>query len=72
MADVHGCAAGLGVPTYLETGTRSNIDFYRSLGYRVEGEIEVPDGIRMWRMERPAGVAVPAGAAASAADRRGD
>ncbi len=55
MADIHDCSARLGVPTYLETGTRSNIEFYRSLGYGLEGELEVGGGLRLWPMERPLG-----------------
>jgi GNAT superfamily N-acetyltransferase len=54
MADLHQRADDLGVPTYLETGTRPNIDFYRSLGYELEGELRLPDGLTLWPMERPA------------------
>lgn len=63
MADVHAAADPLGAPTYLETGTEANVGFYRSLGYEAEGEIDLPSGGVMWRMERPA----PAPAAITAA-----
>lgn len=53
MAELHGTSDPLGLPVYLETGTMDNVAFYGSLGYRVEGEIELPSGPPMWRMERP-------------------
>jgi ribosomal protein S18 acetylase RimI-like enzyme len=53
MADLHAASDPLEIPAYLETGTESNVSFYASLGYGVEGEIELPSGPRMWRMERP-------------------
>lgn len=54
MADLHGWADPLERPVYLETGTESNLAWYGSLGYGAEGEIEMPSGATMWRMERPA------------------
>lgn len=54
MAELHAASDPLGVPTYLETGTEKNVGFYGSLGYADEGEIELPSGAGMWRMERPA------------------
>lgn len=54
MAELHQGSDELRAPTYLETGTGSNVGFYESLGYRVLGEIEMPSGAHMWRMQRPA------------------
>ena len=54
LAELHADSERLGVPTYLETGTPSNVPFYERGGYEVVGEIEMPVGPRMWRMERPA------------------
>lgn len=53
LADLHGRADGLALPTYLETGTVENLHLYRALGYEVRGELALPSGSRMWRMERP-------------------
>jgi GNAT superfamily N-acetyltransferase len=53
MDDVHARADELGLPTYLETGTESNVAFYRSFGYEVPGELRLPSGSPMWLMERP-------------------
>ena len=53
MADLHAHADALALPTYLETGTESNVGFYESLDYAVLGEIALPSGARMWRMQRP-------------------
>lgn len=55
MAELHADSERLGVPTYLETGTERNLRFYRSLGYSPLGELELPSGPRMWRLERPPG-----------------
>lgn len=52
LAELHADATHLGVPTYLETGTPGNVLFYEGDGYEVLGEIEMPVGPRMWRMER--------------------
>jgi len=54
LADLHATADELAVPTFLETGTRSNLAFYERQGYATVGEIEMPTGQRMWKMERPA------------------
>jgi GNAT superfamily N-acetyltransferase len=54
MAELHQHSDDLRAPTYLETGTGSNVGFYESLGYSVLGEIAMPSGAHMWRMQRPA------------------
>jgi GNAT superfamily N-acetyltransferase len=54
LSDLHGTAEGIGVPTYLETATPGNVGFYERDGYATIGEIEMPSGPTMWRMERPA------------------
>lgn len=53
LADLHADAERIGVPTFLETGSEENVRFYERLGYEVLGEIDMPSGSRMWRMERP-------------------
>jgi GNAT superfamily N-acetyltransferase len=53
LADIHADADRLGVPTYLETGTPANVGFYERDDYAVIGEITMPSGPTMWRMERP-------------------
>lgn len=54
IAELHEHSDPFGLPVYLETATESNVSFYNSLGYVMEGEIELPSGPTMWRMERPA------------------
>ena len=54
LAELHAETDELGVPTYLETATPSNVGFYERDGYAIVGEIEMPSGPTMWRMERPA------------------
>jgi GNAT superfamily N-acetyltransferase len=54
LADLHAESDKAGVPTYLETATAENVAFYRRDGYERLGEIKMPSGPRMWRMERPA------------------
>jgi ribosomal protein S18 acetylase RimI-like enzyme len=54
LAELHADADRGGLPTYLETGTERNVRLYESAGYSLLGEIELPSGARMWRMERPA------------------
>ena len=58
LAEIHGDAEDLAVPTYLETATPGNVGFYEGDGYEVVGEIAMPSGPTMWRMERPAGPSV--------------
>jgi GNAT superfamily N-acetyltransferase len=53
LAELHADSGRRGVPTYLETGTPGNVPFYEGDGYDVLGEIEMPVGPRMWRMQRP-------------------
>ena len=53
LADLHARSEALGLPTFLETGTRENVGFYEYLGYEVLGEIALPSGPTSWRMERP-------------------
>lgn len=52
LADLHPVAEALEVPTYLETGTETNVSFYERQGYEVIGTIPMPSGPTMWRMER--------------------
>lgn len=58
MAELHEDSDRLGLPTYLETGTDDNVGFYRALGYEPRGEIHLPSGPRMWKLERPVGAAL--------------
>ena len=40
-------------PAFLETSDRANVEFYERLGFRVTGEIDVPDGgPHVWGMTR--------------------
>jgi hypothetical protein len=41
-----------GVPAYLEASGARNRDLYLRLGFRVTGEIRLPDGPSMWPMWR--------------------
>lgn len=54
LAELHADSDAAGVPTYLETATPQNLGFYERDGYEVIGEIPMPSGPLMWRMERPA------------------
>lgn len=54
LADLHARADARGVPTYLETGTMDNVPWYGSAGYSVVGEMTLPHGGPLWRMERAA------------------
>jgi GNAT superfamily N-acetyltransferase len=53
MAELHGWNEPGGLPIYLETGRRENAAFYGSMGYAELGELHLPSGALMWRMERP-------------------
>ncbi len=55
LADIHADADALAVPTYLETATPANVSFYEGDRYSVIGDIAMPSGPTMWRMERPSG-----------------
>ncbi|MEO7197218.1 MAG: GNAT family N-acetyltransferase [Solirubrobacterales bacterium] len=54
LAELHADADAAAVPTFLETGSRENVSFYEGDGYEVIGEIAMPSGPTMWKMERPA------------------
>lgn len=53
LAELHDRADARGVPTYLETGTIDNVPWYGAAGYAVIGEMTLPHGGPLWRMERP-------------------
>ena len=61
LAELHADSAELEIPTYLETGSEENVRFYERLGYEVLGEIAMPSGTTMWKMERPDGSPVQPG-----------
>lgn len=44
-----------GLPTYLETGTETNVAFYERHGFRTTGTITLPYGPDHWAMWRDAG-----------------
>jgi predicted N-acetyltransferase YhbS len=46
-------AAAAGVPAFLSTGTRRNVDIYRRSGFRVVEEADAPGGgPHIWFMRR--------------------
>lgn len=49
----HRRADELGLPSYLETFSDSNVGFYRHRGYEVVGEFTIGDGTPGWGMIRP-------------------
>jgi GNAT superfamily N-acetyltransferase len=53
MADLHEWSDPTGLGVFLETGTRDNVAFYASVGYREGRELPLPSGVPMWQMERP-------------------
>ena len=53
MAELHEWNRPGGLPIYLETSRRENVAFYGSMGYAELGELPLPSGPTMWRMERP-------------------
>lgn len=55
LAELHADADAAALPTYLETGSRKNVAFYAGDGYAEIGEIRMPSGPTMWRLERPPG-----------------
>ena len=54
MAEALGRAEEAGVPAYLWTANPDNLPYYRSHGYEVIGQDEIPGGATNWYMERPA------------------
>lgn len=54
LAELHADSDARALPAYLETATPPNLAFYGRDGYEIVGEIEMPSGPTMWRMERPA------------------
>jgi GNAT superfamily N-acetyltransferase len=49
-------ADAAGMPAYLESSKDANIPIYQSLGFEVTGEIQAPDGPKLWSMWRKARV----------------
>jgi GNAT superfamily N-acetyltransferase len=47
-------ADAAGAPCYLESSKDINIPIYQSFGFEVTGEIDIPDGPRLWPMWRAA------------------
>lgn len=45
-------ADAAGVPCYLESSKDTNIPVYQSLGFEVTGEIQIPNGPKLWPMWR--------------------
>ncbi len=43
-----------GHASYLETGTKANVGFYSRHGFVVDAEVDLPKGLRIWWMRRPA------------------
>jgi len=41
-----------GVACYLDSGNERNLPFYERHGFEVAGEVQVPDGPRVWGMIR--------------------
>ena len=53
MAELHEWSEPGGLPIYLETSREENVAFYGSMGYELLGDMQMPSGPMMWRMERP-------------------
>jgi hypothetical protein len=43
-----------GMPAYLESSKENNIPIYQSFGFKVTGEIKLPEGPTLYPMWRPA------------------
>ncbi|MEJ0027841.1 MAG: GNAT family N-acetyltransferase [Rhizomicrobium sp.] len=54
MRDRLAAADAAGLPCYLESSKDTNIPIYRSFGFEVTGEINIPDGPTIWPMWRKA------------------
>jgi ribosomal protein S18 acetylase RimI-like enzyme len=56
LASLSARADAAGVPCYLETDKPSSVELYRSAGYEVLTEADVPRvrGLHLWTMRRPA------------------
>ncbi len=51
-------ADAAGLPTFLETGTESNLGFYGRFGFEVTAELDLDDGTRVWCFTRQPGASV--------------
>lgn len=51
-------ADAAGLPTFLETGTESNLGFYARFGFGVTAELDLEDGTRVWCLTRPPAASV--------------
>lgn len=47
-----------GLPTFLETGTESNLGFYARFGFAVSAELDLEDGTHIWCLTRQPGASV--------------
>ncbi len=54
------CDAG-GATAALETSARGNVRLYERLGFRVQAELQIPDGPHVWHMRRAPRAVSPAG-----------
>ena len=43
------------LPIYLDTGNKENVSFYQRKGFEIIGEVDLPDGLRIFRMVREPG-----------------
>ena len=46
------------LPSFLETGTETNLAFYARFGFDVTGELDLEDGTRIWCLTRPPGASL--------------
>ncbi|MFL6181291.1 MAG: GNAT family N-acetyltransferase [Actinomycetes bacterium] len=47
-----------GLPSFLETGTETNLGFYARFGFNVTGELDLEDGTRIWCLTRQPGASL--------------